>query len=340
MTDTQMVIFGAGIAGLTAAIALNQQGVKVRVLEKQAAASTAGAGIVIDPAAQALLGKLGVSLHNSYSANSFALAEARSKRLLARQKADLLLMHRAELHQALLAKSEHLVEYGQHWQSLEDVGDSVRWYQNGGTHTAKLAIGADGLRSIVRSRTCGRCKARFSGQVAWRGVAHNSLGIHAPIEYWHHDKTRLGLVPLTDNRLYWYFTDVNNVDIPVLSKVWRNIVPNLEAWLPGALRHELWALPSRCAGNNRIGLIGDAGQGMTPNLGKGGCQAIADGVALANAVAEYGLVPEALWRYDAARRSESNRIISMSNLVGKVATANRYVVPVRNSLMKLAATLT
>lgn len=350
MTDTDMVIFGAGIAGLTAAIALSQQGVRVRVLEKQAAASTAGAGIVIDPPAQALLGKLGVDLGNSYRASRFELAEAlaysnnkaNNKALLTQQTADLRIMHRADLHQALLAHSEHLVEYGQQWQSLEDNGHGVRWYQNGVTHHAKLAIGADGLRSTVRSQTCGRCKTRFSGQVAWRGVASNSLNIHTPIEYWHHDKTRLGLLPLTNNRLYWYFTDVSNVETPELNPVWRNLAPNLEAWLtsPQRLRHELWALPSRCAGSQRIGLIGDAGQGMTPNLGKGGCQAIADGVALANAVAEFGLTPQALWRYDAARRRESNRIIRLSSLVGKVATANRYVAPVRNSLMRLASSLT
>lgn len=346
MTDSDMVIFGAGIAGLTAAIALSQQGVRVRVLEQQEAASTAGAGIVIDPPAQVLLGKLGVDLSNSYPANRFELAEACSngnnQKLLARQAADLLIMHRADLHQALLAHSEHLVEYGQHWQSLEDSGNGVRWYQNGATQNAKLAIGADGLRSTVRPTICGRCNTRFSGQVAWRGVATNSLNVHSPIEYWHHDKTRLGLLPLTNNRLYWYFTDVNSVQTPELNPVWRNIAPNLEAWLanPKRLRHELWALSSRCSGIKRIGLIGDAGQGMTPNLGKGGCQAIADGVALANAVAEYGLTPQALWRYDAARRSESNRIIRLSNLVGKLATAHRYVVPVRNSIMRMASSLT
>jgi 2-polyprenyl-6-methoxyphenol hydroxylase-like FAD-dependent oxidoreductase len=63
-------------------------------------------------------------------------------------------------------------------------------------------------------------------------------------------------------------------------------------------------------------LIGDAAHPMTPDLGQGGCQAVEDAVVLAAALRSGG--PDALQRYERARRPRVRRIVSTSHRLGQV----------------------
>ena len=60
VASRSILISGAGIAGLTAALALAGKGFRVEVHEKAPKLETAGAGIQLSPNALRVLGRLGV----------------------------------------------------------------------------------------------------------------------------------------------------------------------------------------------------------------------------------------------------------------------------------------
>jgi 2-polyprenyl-6-methoxyphenol hydroxylase-like FAD-dependent oxidoreductase len=81
-----------------------------------------------------------------------------------------------------------------------------------------------------------------------------------------------------------------------------------------------------------VALLGDAAHAILPSLGQGGCLALEDAVELSHALATAPDVPDALRRYDAARRPRtqwvaalSDRTARMTQARGRVATALRAV---------------
>lgn len=91
------------------------------------------------------------------------------------------------------------------------------------------------------------------------------------------------------------------------------------------LRHDLYQLapapPSYVRG--ALALIGDAAHAMTPNAGRGACEAIVDGVVLAESLAEGSVFP-GLARYDALRRKPAMRVARGSRGTAAVAMSRRF----------------
>jgi salicylate hydroxylase len=62
----------------------------------------------------------------------------------------------------------------------------------------------------------------------------------------------------------------------------------------------------------RVTLLGDACHPMVPLLAQGANQALEDGLVLARAIETYGEQPEALARYETARRERANKVVAGS----------------------------
>jgi 2-polyprenyl-6-methoxyphenol hydroxylase-like FAD-dependent oxidoreductase len=355
------VVVGAGIGGLTAAIALCRAGWDVLVLEQAERIEPVGAGITLFANAQAVLQVLGLlgAVREVGTAPTMANAGLRepSGRWLTRldQAAmpPLLVLHRADLHRVLLAAlPEGCVRTGQRVENARDDGGGPRvWVASAaGTVacTAGLIVAADGLNSIVRSVLFpGQPGPRYSGYTSWRGVTAGPVTLsEGGGETWGRGQ-RFGLVPMADGRVYWYATSNEapgrtfpdeHAEVRRRFGGWHPPIADVLAATPvGAVLHHdicwLPPLPRFTAG--RVALLGDAAHAMTPDLGQGACQAIEDAVVLAACLSQATNLTAALAAYDVQRRPRAQAVARAARRVGRVAQLHgRTAVGLRTLAMR------
>lgn len=82
-------------------------------------------------------------------------------------------------------------------------------------------------------------------------------------------------------------------------------------------------------------LAGDAAHGMTPNLGRGACEALVDAVTLAELLNAHPL-EDALKAYDRQRALRTQLLRLASSAMAGVALAER-AQPLRDGLLRLAS---
>ena len=188
------IIAGAGIAGLTAALALRGAGFRVAIYERAHALEEFGAGVQLTPNATRILARLGVLervlrfastpralrvLRGSDDAELMRMPLCDAER---RWGAAYLAIHRADLQRALLeaVRGQPGVEMslGTPVVDFEDHGRRVSVGLGSGPaqdqDDADLLIGADGLRSLVRDRLGfgAQDEAEFAGRIAYRALVN------------------------------------------------------------------------------------------------------------------------------------------------------------------------
>ena len=183
-----VIVAGAGIAGLTTALAFASKGQRVRVFEQAARLEEVGAGLQLSPNATRILSRLGVLgriLPHAVQPAAVLLKDAVSLRLLARiplgeiaedrWKAPYLVVHRADLQRALLAAVAETpgieivtAAAVTDFQAGPDGPAITMTTAEGVRHErGALIVGADGVWSRLRS-WCGGAESRFAGEIAWR----------------------------------------------------------------------------------------------------------------------------------------------------------------------------
>jgi salicylate hydroxylase len=191
MHSRTIIVAGAGIGGLTTALALARAGFRLEVLDQSERLEAVGAGLQISPNATRLLIALGLGERLRplvVAPTAIRIMAARTGREIMRVPlgpvveqrygAPYWVIHRGDLHAALLAAaSEHpdiAVELGRKV-------DAFAVHANGVTvHTARRGetaesfgialVGADGLWSSVRAQLADRAPPRFAKRVAWRAT--------------------------------------------------------------------------------------------------------------------------------------------------------------------------
>jgi salicylate hydroxylase len=194
-------VAGAGIGGLTAALALANSGFRVVVLEKAEHLEEVGAGLQLSPNASSILIGLGLKerlVARAVTPEAISIMSARAGREIIRLPlgeaaslragAPYWVIHRADLQAALQAQvNDHPdieLRLGCQFEDAAVHAKGLTVVQRRGNKRqqdlALALIGADGIWSTVRQRLFPQVQPQFSGLIAWRGT----LGVtQLPREY-------------------------------------------------------------------------------------------------------------------------------------------------------------
>jgi len=342
-----VAIAGAGIGGLTAALALARRGFPVIVLEQAERLEPIGAGIQLSPNASRVLIDLGLRQRLDalvVEPQRLNVMAARSGRTLAsaplgadaehRYGAPFWVIHRGDLHAVLCeaVDTDPLValRLGARVDDFAARGNGVTVHAgNGGAEEiAGVLIGADGLWSAVRGRFGRDARPRFAGHTAWRALipaddVPREMGKPA-VNLWLGRDGHLVHYPVQGGKLI-------NV-VVIMRDDWRepgwsapgdptDLLRRIPAadWhgpardlIGAASQWQKWALydaaPLARWGSGPVTLLGDAAHPMLPFLAQGGAMAIEDAAVLAQRLAEQsGDVPAALRRYEDRRQERTAR---------------------------------
>lgn len=316
------VIWGAGVAGLTAAVALADRGWSVEIRERAAAVNTDGAALGIWPEIQIELDLVGIWTDIAPHAVPYRRAQVRD--LSGRRLADLPL-HRIERR---WSRPVVLVRRPALMAALRDrvlAHEAItlefdRGYEGGSAAGVDLEIAADGVHSRLREQVAQETSpAVMLGATAWRGASPLLTDTHG--EVWGR-RAFAGLTPCSATTTNWYVALDDALEVSSRN----GLLSMLEGW-PAPVRqvvertpdsdlltHRLLEAPrlDRHHRGNTV-LIGDAAHAMAPSLGMGACQAIVDALTLARILHLHGgEVTPALRQYDATRRPETNRLVARS----------------------------
>lgn len=340
MEQLHVVIVGAGMGGLTSALALKQAGHSVEVYDRAAVLRPAGAGVSLWSNGVKVLCRLGLgpALRGVGGMMRQMCYRTKTGELLTRFSLEPLVaavgqrpypVARSDLQRILLEAvgSEH-VRLGATCVGVEqDARSATAVFADGHRARGDLVVAADGTHSLLRAAALGHpVERRYVGYVNFNGLVPASDEL-APLDTWVTfvgDRQRASLMPVGGGRFYFFFDVPLEPGRPVpaggvaaeLSRCfagWADPVQRLIARLDpervtrGEI-HDLDPLPRLVSG--RLVLLGDAAHSTAPDLGQGGCQAMEDAWVLANVLSSHDQgVQDALLRYQAERLERVTEII-------------------------------
>ncbi|WP_028934797.1 FAD-dependent monooxygenase [Pseudonocardia spinosispora] len=347
-TDVGVAVIGAGIGGLTFALALRERGITAEVFEHAPALTEVGAAVALAANGSRILTRLGLG-------EQLAVAATVPDRLAFRHWSDGRLLvalpvgqsyanrfggqfwglHRARLQEVLrdawgpaglhLGRGLRAITGGPGAATLElEDGTAVR---------AEVVVGADGLASTARRWVSGD-EPYYTGTSGFRGLAPIEAlrGLPTPgdIQFWvgpgahllHYPVgDRVNFLAVLDGPPTWDSTHGTAEAAP------GELVAGFAGWHPAVLemlrsvpQSVRWALhrlaPVRRWFRDRVVLLGDAAHAMLPHHGQGANQTIEDAAVLARCLAEAGPAGhrDAFVRYQRLRRAHTRQVQRVSSL--------------------------
>ncbi|SFG08275.1 2-polyprenyl-6-methoxyphenol hydroxylase [Salegentibacter agarivorans] len=354
-------IIGAGIGGLSTAIALEQKGIKTRIFEQAEQIKEVGAGIILANNAMQVYEKLGLRKIIEENGNPISSMNITKSNLKPLSKIDLshfeqkhntknVAIHRGKLQQILINKListeinlDHKLTSIVKNENAYDLN-----FENGNQIKSSTVLGADGLNSIVRQNLFPNNSIRNANQICWRGITEYELPIkfrNELNEAWG-KLERFGFVQIAQNKVYWYalksfkknknefsihdleqyFSDYNSVIKDIIKSTRKGQINTAE--ISDLKPTNIWYKENVC-------LIGDSAHATTPNMGQGACQAIEDAYVLSECLSKYGTT-KAFSEYQNLRLPKAHQVVNGSWLVGKMAhLSNPILIGLRNQMLRL-----
>lgn len=347
----RIVIAGAGLGGLAAACCLSKAGYDVQVLEQAPALAEVGAGIQISANAMHVLNDLGLGeaisrmavrpgayvfrLHDTgETISQFSLADEHERL----HRAPYNQLHRADLHDLLAARARafkpDVVRLNSRVTRFDESETGVRVHlASGETVEGDLLVGADGIKSVVRSQIAGPDRATYTGDVAWRLTLPTSelppnfmpqvmsvwMGPGAHIVcYYLRAGALLNFVGIVE-------TDEISEESWTAKFPWEKLKADFRGWHPDiqliidradrdmCFRWSLFDRPPLANWSaRRVTMLGDAVHATLPYLAQGAAMAVEDAAVLTRALRMKGDVAEALQLYQRNRIERTTRIVKGS----------------------------
>ena len=354
----RILIAGAGIGGLTAALALLKQGFDVEVYEQASELKEVGAGLQLSANGNRALYELGVG-----EALRLLSCEATGKEVRLWSSGDTwklfdlgavsvehygypyFTVYRPDLLTVLAAGVRALkadaIHLGARCNGFSQDAHGVTLYMENAQARGDALIGADGVHSKIRQGLFGADRPEFTGLMAWRGVIpmerlpermRRMVGTN-----WVGPGGHIVHYPLRGGRLMNFVGVRERADWQVESWSVAGSVDecagdfagwndDIQLMIRAIDVPYKWALMHRAPlprwSVSRVSLLGDACHSTLPFLAQGAVMAIEDGFILARALAAHGDVAVALERYEGARRERTTRMVE-----GAAANTKRFHNP-------------
>jgi 2-polyprenyl-6-methoxyphenol hydroxylase-like FAD-dependent oxidoreductase len=343
-----IAIVGAGMGGLTAAATLRQAGFQVHVYEQAQRFERIGAGIQMMPNSMKVLRRIGVedrlrrAAFQPYSHLNREWDTGRVMRELPMPEslfgAPYLCMHRAELHDALLAALPgDLIQLGKKLVGVEqNAGKVTLIFEDGTRASADAVVGADGVHSVVRDFIVGPDAPIHKGRIAYRAVFPTALmsgfdigrsrtkwwgpDRHIVIYYTTATRSELYFVTSVPEPAEWMTRESWSAkgDVQELRAAYEGFHHDVRAVLGACPDCHKWAILEREPlprwSNGHVVLLGDAAHPMTPYMAQGAATAIEDAAVLARCFeAKDPDVEGALRLYEEHRKPRTSRIQAISS---------------------------
>jgi salicylate hydroxylase len=321
----RIAVIGAGVGGLTLAIALRQRGLATNVFEQASELNEVGAAVALSANSTRELRRLGIldaiaavsteptELIYRHWRDGHRIAAYPVHHDLCYQKrfgAPFHGIHRADLQRILAGALGGVgLHLGHRLTDLADHGDTIGLeFANGGFAQADLVIGADGVRSVVRRFVTRGEDAVYSGTSAFRGIVPAdrlpSLPNSQALQFWMGPNAHLlhyaiggrgetvNFLAAVEGPAVWphadkWLTEVEPGEALAAFKDWHPAVTEMV----GAVEHKVrWGLfsvrPLLTWRRGRALLLGDAAHAMLPHHGQGANTTIEDAVTLAELLAD------------------------------------------------------
>ena len=347
MTTQDIAVVGAGIGGLSAALALAQRGFTVRVYEQATALGEIGAGIHMSPNGMKVLTALGLgdaleavaARPQAISTRHYATGIPNFEGPIdaafeARFGAPFYSFHRADLHAALAsavtASPSVSITLNARAERFEEDATGVTLFLADGSHPrAHVVIAADGVHSRIRSLLHGEVGVRFTGHVAYRGmVATSSLApglVEPKLNIWVGPGKHFVAYPVRRGELFNYVAIVEEAgwqdeswttkaDKNALAQAFAGWHSTVCALIDSTLTGQCykWALLGRDPlarwSSARVTVLGDAAHPMVPYVAQGAVMAVEDAWVLAACLANAATTAVGLLAYEDARRERTTAV--------------------------------
>jgi salicylate hydroxylase len=369
-----IAVVGAGIGGLTAALALARRGHAITLIERRTGFSEVGAGLQLSPNASRILIDLGLGpalrrvvteprrvvvrgIGSGLEIGQVALGSFMRERF----GAPYWVVHRADLQTILLdaVRSEPSIRLVM-GRNVENVGDTADRAEltlvtgNGARENAVFdaIIGADGVWSTVR-RSLGDARLPvYRGYVAWRTILDRR---DAPAELagdetglWLGSRGHVVHYPIAGGRLI-NIVAIEKSPEPVegwavagegekLLARYASAAPALRKLLAAPRQWLCWSLfdlPVDKMAKGRIALLGDAAHPVLPFLAQGAAMAIEEAAILATLLGpEQPAIGPALSAYERQRLARARKVQRAARRNGRIYHAGGLVAFARNHVMR------
>lgn len=344
---TNILIAGAGIGGLTAALACAQQGMKVAVVERATELAEVGAGLQIAANGTHVLERLGLgaALESiGFRPQAATLRLGQSGRTIfsnplgeaARERygAWYYHVHRADLHRILAEAASANPNIDLQLAKavtgfVENAGSVSAGLSDGTSISGAALVGADGIHSSVRETLFGKDAPRFTGNVAWRLLVPTEnlpVGLIPPhatvwtgpkghaVTYYVRGGELVNFVGVVEREDWQVEGWLESGDISELKRDFAPLCSTIHQLIDAADETTCfkWALfdrdPLPSWSKGRATLLGDACHPMLPFMAQGACMAIEDAWVLASELGKADNPAQAFLAYEAQRKKRTARV--------------------------------